>query len=323
MSIKFFGTDQAAEPSSPAVLHDQSGFSAHEPRPKLELLQLALVGNACFSGLCGFVFLLFAPLLGRHTGLSVEVVTMSLTILGSVLVGYSLVLCLLGMQRTPPARLVWIVLVLDILWVVLSGVLLLVLPEINQFGRLVLIALAAVVALFALFQCIGLRRHQPATDGKSGAVSEEHTTVFNDVVVSWMALDLWIKVWLILLNLVFLGAIAFVGQDEFAVWTLLLYVLTGPFLTIFMVQQRGLSRLLGLAHILPWSPLFVYLVFRMTASTALGAEISYSATPLLWSYVVVLLVTIGICLGFDYWDVIRWFKGERYIAGADIPTQPR
>jgi hypothetical protein len=47
-----------------------------------------------------------------------------------------------------------------------------------------------------------------------------------------------------------------------------------------------------------------------------GAQLTLATTPALLAYAVVLLVTVGICLAFDAWDVVRWLRGERFVLGS-------
>ena len=67
-------------------------------------------------------------------------------------------------------------------------------------------------------------------------------------------------------------------------------------------DQMGYVRLLGLVHVILWTPLFVYLFLR----------IKNGNIPTLFRVaMIVLMVTIGISLVFDYTDTIRYVLGER------------
>jgi hypothetical protein len=125
----------------------------------------------------------------------------------------------------------------------------------------------------------------------------------------------WVKVWLFALNGVFLAAFAF-RHDPLAWWALTAYAASGPLLLAIAWRQRGLTRLLGIAHLVPWLPLVAYLLARVTTSAA-GERITASSDPTLFGYVVVLLATVGVCLALDVLDVARWLWGERYVLGSD------
>jgi hypothetical protein len=124
----------------------------------------------------------------------------------------------------------------------------------------------------------------------------------------------WIKIWLFLLNSLFLVAIFFLPEPT-ARLTLTAYVASGPLLAAMMIWQRGLTRLLGLAHLIPWLPLAGYIALRLTSDVA-GPMITRVAAPTLYSYLVVLLIAIVICLVLDLYDWWRWWRGERFRLGA-------
>lgn len=68
----------------------------------------------------------------------------------------------------------------------------------------------------------------------------------------------------------------------------------------WLYDQVGYVRLLGLPHVLLWTPLALYLWLRQGELGGVPRAI-----------VLVFLVTISISLVFDYIDVARWFLGER------------
>lgn len=146
-------------------------------------------------------------------------------------------------------------------------------------------------------------------DRLSGDIS-----VWRAIGRSWMALKTWVKGWLFLLNGLFLLALVFLPRPS--AWYILLgYLASGPLLLGFMLIQRGLTRLLGLAHLIPWIPLLVYLVLRLTTSSA-GPRITAAEAPFYTSYLIVLTAAVGVCLALDVLDVVRWFRGERYVLGS-------
>lgn len=139
--------------------------------------------------------------------------------------------------------------------------------------------------------------------------------VWRRVGRSWLALKTWVKAWLFLLNLVFLGSILFL-HDPAGWWTLIAYLAAGPLLLGMMRYQRGLTRLLGLAHLVPWIPLVVYLSLRLSTRLA-GPRLTPGEDPVLFTYVLLVLVTVGVCLAFDAYDVVRWIRGERFVMGSE------
>ncbi|MHA7828772.1 MAG: hypothetical protein ACX93P_14550 [Roseovarius sp.] len=70
----------------------------------------------------------------------------------------------------------------------------------------------------------------------------------------------------------------------------------------WLYAQVGFVRLLGLPHVLIWTPLAVYLAMRLR-------EGIIPAPPriVIWIF----LASILVSLAFDYTDLLRWLLGER------------
>ena len=117
---------------------------------------------------------------------------------------------------------------------------------------------------------------------------------------SWRALPLAVRLWLGLLNLVFLAAPLALPWDEARV-VLLAYVAAAPPLLGLAALDGGMSRRLGLAHLPAWAPLLLWLV---AAGPAAGG-----------AYPAALAAATAVCLGFDVVDALRWRRGERAIPG--------
>jgi hypothetical protein len=77
--------------------------------------------------------------------------------------------------------------------------------------------------------------------------------------------------------------------------------LVGGFGVQMMFDRMGYVKLLGLPHIIFWTPLAIYLV------TLLRRDLPTHARWL----VLLILATILISLAFDYTDVIRYLLGNR------------
>ncbi len=139
-------------------------------------------------------------------------------------------------------------------------------------------------------------------------------TTFQHIAASWLSMKPWVKTWLFFLNAVFLAAFAFL-EDPAPKWILLAYAASGPLLVWIMVKQRGLTRLLGVAHLVPWVPLLIYLVLRLT-SDVVGPPVSLAVMPLFAGYLYLLLACLVVCLSLDAWDAVRYVRGERYVLGS-------
>jgi hypothetical protein len=139
-------------------------------------------------------------------------------------------------------------------------------------------------------------------------------TTFQHIAASWLSMKPWVKNWLFFLNGVFIAAFAFL-DDPAAKWIILAYVASSPLLAWLMVEQRGLTKLLGIAHVIPWVPLLVYIVARLSSELA-GPVVTFAAEPFLASYLYLLLASLVVCLSLDLWDLVRYLRGERYVLGA-------
>ena len=110
----------------------------------------------------------------------------------------------------------------------------------------------------------------------------------------------WLLIWLGWLATVNLTSLAFLSEVE-ARWVLVAFA--GSFLFMLILDEvNGYNRLLGLGHMVFWTPLSIYLYRKL--DTLVGPR-------LFESWVRVLLATIGLSLVIDYVDVLRYLLGDR------------
>jgi len=157
------------------------------------------------------------------------------------------------------------------------------------------IVVAVIVAIFvaglgvAQLWTFGLQVH--------GHTSKQHLRAF---ATSWLALPLWVKIWLVLLNGVFIAAFAFL-PERISEITLVAYFATVPLLAGQVGYDGGLRRILAWAHLVPWIPLLAWLLLIPD-----------------WSaYSILLTLTVAICLAFDINDLRLFFQGDRAVVGKD------
>ncbi len=123
----------------------------------------------------------------------------------------------------------------------------------------------------------------------------------------------WVQIWL---NVLLLGA--FILPLSFLIWrasriagvlTLAASLLSAVSIN-WMYGQMGYVKLLGLPHIVFWTPLAIYL----------WRQIRRPDMPV-WPrrLMSVTLVVIAISLAFDYVDVARWLLGERDAVAGTLP----
>jgi hypothetical protein len=120
---------------------------------------------------------------------------------------------------------------------------------------------------------------------------------------------LWLQTWVLVLVVVNLAAVLFVVGREDGRWRVRLapiailasFLASGAFMG-WLYEQVGYVRLLGLAHLLFWGPVWVWI---LTRRSAIGTGSWFGR------YVHVYLVVAGISLAIDAIDVVRHLLGDR------------
>ncbi len=128
--------------------------------------------------------------------------------------------------------------------------------------------------------------------------------IFLDIWRSYRGLPLWVQIWVVgILVPVNSAAIFFVFQPS-GIWIAILAI--GAMLPNIgiMLYERGLSKMMALPHLLPWSLLVLWLLLAMPEGSA-----AYRG------YLWILLAVNAISLGFDYPDALKWWRGDRAISG--------
>ncbi len=123
---------------------------------------------------------------------------------------------------------------------------------------------------------------------------------------SWMAMPAWVKLWLTVLNAAFLAAPVFLTWEAARV-VLLGYVASGPLLLAFAGVAGGLTRQMGLAHLVTFVPMLVLLLTGalMPDKTAAG-----------FGFAIVFVTLVCLCIVLDLYDLLRWQRGDRAVIGA-------
>ena len=70
----------------------------------------------------------------------------------------------------------------------------------------------------------------------------------------------------------------------------------------WVYEQMGYVRMLGIVHVILWTPLLIYLVLR-----AKNGEMPFICRLVMWMFA----ATLAVSLVFDYTDAIRYLLGER------------
>jgi len=118
---------------------------------------------------------------------------------------------------------------------------------------------------------------------------------------------LWLQVWVLVLVIANLAAIPFVRTRVDGAWKLrkeclaiIASFVIAAILMDWMYNTYGYVRLLGMAHLVAWTPAYVYVLMRrkeIGLSTVFGKYIHFY------------LVIAGISLAIDSLDVVRYFLG--------------
>jgi hypothetical protein len=117
-------------------------------------LRKALIGNALFSTLSGVTILLAQGWVVRILGLPENI---SLAILGIGLLVFAATLVINARRQQVRTSDAWIVVLLDLAWVLGSYVLIFVVPFSIE-GKWVVGVVAELVSVFAVLQFVGIRR---------------------------------------------------------------------------------------------------------------------------------------------------------------------
>lgn len=114
----------------------------------------------------------------------------------------------------------------------------------------------------------------------------------------------WVQFWL---NILLFGAfilpfaLFFWKQTRLAALLTLIASVTAGVTIMLMYERFGMVRLLGLPHVILWTPIVIYLI-------AVSRRAGLAALPKWILSLVALIITIS--LVFDYYDVIRYFLGD-------------
>jgi len=133
--------------------------------------------------------------------------------------------------------------------------------------------------------------------------SKVQSNVFVEIWNSFRATPGWVQVWMVFLLIpINMASLFFINEPKGMLIAFLANI--GMLLNIpVMFYDRGMSKLMSIPHLLPWTVLVLLIIFRRPEATGL-----YST--FLWALLVVNLIS----LAFDYVDALKWLKGDRAIA---------
>jgi hypothetical protein len=124
----------------------------------------------------------------------------------------------------------------------------------------------------------------------------------------------WVQIWVNLMAAILVGSfitLLFSRATRRDALVILLVNIPNVLLLQWMYAQLGYVRLLGLPHLIFWTPLAVYLVLRLR-----DPAIVAPFRQVIW----LLLAMMLISLAFDYTDVARYLLGERAPLTGPVPA---
>ena len=129
-----------------------------------------------------------------------------------------------------------------------------------------------------------------------------NTISFHDALFSATG---WILIWFYWLGMAMVVTPLALAFSKATRRDALIVLLTNIVVVVSMgwlYDQIGYVRLLGIVHVILWTPLLVYLVGR-----ARNSEITLFFRLVIWLFV----ASLAVSLAFDYVDVARYLLGER------------
>lgn len=124
----------------------------------------------------------------------------------------------------------------------------------------------------------------------------------------------WVQYWVTFMTVVLVGSIVvFLFSRVTRRDALIVFLVNVPVMLFmqWLYGELGYVRLLGLAHVLFWTPLAIYLYLRLK-----NPDIVTPFRQVMW----LLLLTMLVSLAFDYTDVVRYLLGEQEPMVAASPA---
>jgi len=134
-------------------------------------------------------------------------------------------------------------------------------------------------------------------------VEKIRKNVFVEIWSSFRAMPGWVQIWMVFLLMPINMASIFFINESMGILVAFLANIAMIMNIPVMFYDRGMSKLMSIPHLIPWTALVLLIIFYRPEATGLY-------NTFLW----VLLVVNLISLAFDYVDALKWIKGDRAIA---------
>ena len=184
-------------------------------------------------------------------------------LIGAALIANGLHLVLASMRTAPKKWEIYYFSLGDLAWWLGSAFLIAAQIWITTtVGAAIMFGIALGVAIMGVSQIWLLAVH---TNQRSSA------EYWSAIKKSYWSMPKWVFIWLCFLNVYFLISVVF-WPERLSIVILIGYVATGPLLAAQIAHDGGLRRILGLAHLVPWVPLLIWLtvygdnhIYRLSA----------------------------------------------------------
>lgn len=145
---------------------------------------------------------------------------------------------------------------------------------------------------------------------------------------SWLSLKTWVKVWLLWLNVVWMAGIVWIASPV-GYLTVSFTILSVPIAAYILDKYGGFVHALGWIRV-PWLPLTAYYVHVLAldpsdptnagcadALSPLDLCVTADTDPALFVYVLVAVISIGVCCLLDVFNLVRWYSSpqQRFVLG--------
>ena len=128
-----------------------------------------------------------------------------------------------------------------------------------------------------------------------------------DIWNSFRSMPLWVQVWVFAILVPVNSAAIFFLTQPLGWWVGVLAI--GGMLPnlVMLGAMRGFSKGMALSHVVAWGPLVALVIPGLLALP----DLAPAYRVFLW----ILLAVDLVSLGFDVVDTVKWFRGDRAVAG--------
>ncbi len=129
------------------------------------------------------------------------------------------------------------------------------------------------------------------------------TDLMNGFMADMKAGPAWVYIWVMFMGFIFMLSIPFSFKNKQARLILLATLILAPIIMMALYAKFGYERILGLRHIIGWTPI-LYILIKDRKSWR-------SSTAIAGKWLTLTIIVMLISLVFDVTDVVRYALGSR------------